>query len=130
MRISELFTREECNKPQSLKIGSESMEILGTDSDAFRKAKLEAQRKVASGELEMADFEPWLVAHLIVSWTYEDDCSFDNKFSLCKNTPSLCEAIDRAASKRANFIKPQSGGSVSGQKGSSGSTSRRQKARK
>lgn len=121
MKIEELFTREKSNTPLTVNIGKETIDILGTDSDAFRKAKTEAARKQISGELEVDDYVPWLVAHLIVAWSFEDECSFDNRFSLLKNTPSLCDEIDRVASKRSNFIKPLLGGSSSGAKSASGS---------
>jgi len=121
MKISELFTREKSNTPLTVNIGKETIDILGTDSDAFRKAKTEAARMQIAGELKIEDYVPWLVAHLIVAWSFEDECSFDNRFTLLKETPSLCDEIDRVASKRSNFIKPLLSGSSTGAKKDSGS---------
>lgn len=123
MKIQELFTREKSNIPLTVSVGNETIDILGTDSDAFRKAKTEAARKQMSGELDVDDYIPWLVAHLIVDWSFEDECNFENKLELLKNTPSLCDEIDRMASRRSNFTKPQLGGSSSGAKKGSGSGS-------
>lgn len=119
--IKELFTREECNKTQRVTIGSEWIDCLGTDSDAFRKAKLEANRLVVAGDLALDDFEPFLIASLIVDWSFDEECNNDNKVALLREAPSLCEAIDRQASKRANFTKRLSPNSTNTQKAGSGS---------
>ena len=124
MKIEQLFTRERSNKPERVEIGSEWIEVLGTDSDAFRKAKLEAQRKVVTKELSIDNYVAWLCAHLIVGWSFEDECSFDNAFELMKESPSLCEQVDKIASKRSNFMPPESKSLQRGAKSDSGSGNR------
>ena len=126
--IKDLYTREESNKPTDVKIGRESVSILGTDADVFRKAKIEGQRKIAEKSLSVDDFEAWLVAHLIVSWTFDEECTAETKFELLKNSPSLCEAIDRAASKRSDFLGKLRNQSSPTPKGSSKGGSRTTKA--
>jgi hypothetical protein len=128
--IKDLYTRESNNETYKLLIGDDYIEYLGTDSDVFIKAKREAQRAVIKGEIKAEDMEHKLVSAVIVGWSYDEPCTDENKIELLKNSPSLAEAIDRAASERANFIKRASQGSKRTQKNGSGSRSPQPKAQK
>lgn len=124
--ITELFTREDCNKVERLTIkGDNWLEYLGTDSDAFRKAKREMQALVVADELKTDDVEPFLLASLITDWSFDEECNDENKRALLANSPSLAEAIDRAASKRANFTKRLQANSTATPKTGSGSRNRK-----
>lgn len=128
--ITELFTREENNKTYKLLIGEQFIEYLGTDSDAFIKTKREVQKAVIRGDIKADEAEYKMVASVIVGWSFDEPCTDENKAELLKNSPSLAEAIDRAASERANFIKRASKGSKATPKSGSGSQGQPQKAQK
>lgn len=124
--IKQLYTRSDNNKVERIKIGSgEWIEYLGTDSDAFREAKREMQKKIISGELDAADSEAFLLSSLITDWSFDEECNDENKRELLRESPGLAESLDRAASQRANFIKRLSQNSTNTQKRGSGSRSRK-----
>ena len=104
--ITDLYTREESNKPQRAKIGDEWIEYLGADSDKYIEAERQVQIDAYSGKIDTKEVTVRLVAALITAWSYDEPCNEENKLELLKNSPSLCKQIDRLASKRANFTKP------------------------
>lgn len=118
--ISDLFTLDACNTPEKMHIGGEYIEILGTDSDAFQKARRQVDLDVMSGTLDAERATERLIAALIVGWSYKEECNDANKLLLVKNTPSLANRIDIEASKRANFIARQQAALKNTQKPSSG----------
>ena len=119
--IKDLFTRDENNVPVRVSVGDEWVEYLGTDSDVFRAEKRKAQQEAFSGSLKVDDMEYRLVAALITGWSFDEPCETANKVELLKNTPSLCEQLDRMATARANFTKPRSSGFTPMQDDGSGS---------
>lgn len=128
--IKDLYTRDECNTPTRMTIGAEWLDILGTDSDEFQKSKRQVNIDVISGKLKADDVESALVSALVVAWSFDEPCDTKNKIELLKNSPSLAEAIDRAASKRADFVGKLLKGSKPTQKRSSGSSGQPQKGEK
>ena len=103
--IKDAFTRDDSNTPQRLTIGAEWLEYLGTDSDVFRAAKRDVQKRALTGEVKQDDIEPLLLSVLITDWSFDEECNSENKQQLLRQSPSLAEQLDIAASKRANFTK-------------------------
>ena len=128
--IKDLYTRDECNTPIQMTVGSETIDLLGVDSDAFIKAKTDASRKILAGELSADDAGNYLIASLIAAWSFDEECNIDNKMALVKNSPSLANRIDIEASKRANFTQRLKAASSSTQKTTSISKSQRPKIQK
>ena len=124
--IKQLFTRADSNKVERIKVGGDEwLDYLGTDSDAFREAKREMQKLTMAGEIEGEDVEPFLLSSLIVDWSFDEECNDENKRELLRESPALAEALDRAASRRANFTKRLSATSTTTPKNGTGSRSRK-----
>lgn len=93
-----------------LKIGSKTVSLEGqwvdvypTDSEEFQSAKLELSRKAVTGEKVESKA---LVASLIANWSFDDECSEENKLQAVKIWPQvLIDHIDNVASKAVNFTK-------------------------
>ena len=128
--IKDLYTRDECNTPQRVNIGkADWIEILGTDSDEFTKAKRQINLDVISKKVSADDITPHLVASLVTAWSFDEECTHANKVDLFKNSPSLCEQVDKAASSRSDFTKKLQAKQSSSPAATSGSKSRSSKAR-
>jgi hypothetical protein len=110
--IKDLYTRDENNTPVRMTVGSQWIDVLGTDSDKFQKVKRKLNIDVIGGKIKPNEVEAHLIAALIVGWSFDEECNDANKLELLRNSPSLAEAIDRAASKRANFVGKLSAGSA------------------
>lgn len=119
--IKDLYTRADNNKVERATIGEDWIEYLGTDSDQFRAAKRKIQQDAFAGKIHADNVEAELVASLITAWSFDEPCTDENKIELMRNSPSLCEQIDRMASARANFTKPRKSGSTDTLKSGSGS---------
>jgi len=125
--ITDLYTRDDCNKPERVHIGEQWLEYLGTDSDEFTKAKRQIQLDAISGKVKNDEISETLVAALITSWSFDEECTPKNKIDLLKNSPSLCEQIDKLASARADFVKKSQTKQSSIQGDTSGSKSQSSK---
>jgi len=110
--LKDLYTRDENNTPVRMTVGSQWIDVLGTDSDTFQKVKRKLNIDVIGGKIKPDEVEAHLIAALIVAWSFDEECNDTNKRELLSNSPSLAEAIDRAASKRANFVGKLSAGSA------------------
>jgi hypothetical protein len=117
MRIDELSTEQHRSEPvrvsldgYKLRIGKNTVDLSGqwvdvlpTDSDEFQAVKLEQYRRAAKGEKIDANE---LVACLIFAWSFDDECSKDNKLKAVRIWPRvLVDHIDQVASAQVNFIK-------------------------
>lgn len=132
------FTRERANKgieiPLYLPDGTKTehwLRIRGVDSDHFRLAEAESKRdamRVAMIEdpLErakaIADAKLNLIAALVISWSFEKECTLENVKEFFRQAPQIADAVDQVASKRALFFAKRSSNSLSTPKPSSGST--------
>jgi hypothetical protein len=121
--IKDLYTREDCNTPQRMTIGDQWIEVLGTDSDAFQAMRRQVNLDVIAGKLKPTDVERTLIASLVVGWSYDEPVTPENVQELLANAPSLADAIDRAASKRADFVGKQLLASLNTQGENSGQSS-------
>lgn len=132
------FTRERANEgieiPLYLPDGTKTehwLRIRGVDSDHFRLAEAESKRdamRVAMIEdpLErakaIADAKLNLIAALVISWSFEKECTLENVKEFFRQAPQIADAVDQVASKRALFFAKRSSSSLSTPKPSSGST--------
>lgn len=132
------FTRERANEgieiPLYLPDGTRTehwLRIRGVDSDHFRLAEAESKRdamRVAMIEdpLErakaIADAKLNLIAALVISWSFEKECTLENVKEFFRQAPQIADAVDQVASKRALFFAKRSSSSLSTPKPSSGST--------
>lgn len=132
------FTRELANEgieiPLYLPDGTKTehwLRIRGVDSDHFRLAEAESKRdamRVAMIEdpLErakaIADAKLNLIAALVISWSFEKECTLENVKEFFRQAPQIADAVDQVASKRALFFAKRSSSSLSTPKPSSGST--------
>ena len=132
------FTRERANEGVEVPLytpdGTKSqhwIRIRGVDSDAFREAEANSKRdafRVASIEdtVERAkaiqDAKLNLIAALVISWSFEKECTHENVKEFFRQAPQIADAVDQVASKRALFFAKRSSSSVSTPKPSSGST--------
>lgn len=132
------FTRERANEgieiPLYLPDGTKTehwLRIRGVDSDHFRLAEAEIKRdamRVAMIEdpLErakaIADAKLNLIAALVISWSFEKECTLENVKEFFRQAPQIADAVDQVASKRALFFAKRSSSSLSTPKPSSGST--------
>jgi hypothetical protein len=130
------FTREKANEgieiPLYLPDGTKTehwLRIRGVDSDHFRLAEAESKReamRVAMIEdpLErakaIADAKLSLIAALVISWSFEEECTHENVKEFFRQAPQIADAVDQVASKRALFFGKGSSSSLSTPKPSSG----------
>ena len=121
VQMEEFFTRQRANEgiefPLDLPDGTPTahrIRIRGVDSDAFRSAQADSNRRLAElafkkdkAALDAIDTENErvrLLASLVVSWTFSQPCTPDNVVRLLQEAPQLATQIDRIASKRALFF--------------------------
>ena len=132
------FTRERANEGVEVPLytpdGTKSqhwVRIRGVDSDAFREAEANSKRdafRVASIEdtVERAkaiqDTKLNLIAALVISWSFEKECTPENIKEFFRQAPQIADAVDQMASKCSLFFAKRSSSSVSTSKPSSGST--------
>lgn len=123
--IKQLHTRAACNAGATLQVlgpdgkeTGETMQVLGVDSDAFRRANRKASRDLLQwlDEHEGRDKHPDYVeftdrqkaelqATLITGWSYEDECNDASKVELLLEAPYVAAQVDAFAGKRANFVR-------------------------
>lgn len=127
--IKDLYTKEQSEQAEKLYIGDEWIEILGFDAESVRKAKTEADRGVISGKMTPDEALAHMMAAIIIGWSFPEECTAEEIKELCKNSPSLIEAIDRKSGEKANFTKRLKAASSNTQKQTSGSA-KKGKARK
>ncbi|OED34508.1 hypothetical protein AB832_07365 [Flavobacteriaceae bacterium (ex Bugula neritina AB1)] len=87
------------------------LEVLGVDSDSYQKASLNMQRdlSVIKEEVDREDllhrYKNKLLASLISDWSFDQECTDEEKEKLLKNAPLIAKEVDLFASNRDNFLK-------------------------
>lgn len=127
MSMEKFFTRDVANEGIEIPLylpgtdtkSGEWIRIRGVDSDEFRLADLQAKRNLRkfseSGVLSDSvhqDEMRRLIASLVISWSFEQECNPKAVEEFLKNAPQIQDAINQLASKRALFFKNGSTGSV------------------
>lgn len=118
------FTRTRANEgidiPLVLPDGTRSehwIKIRGVDSDEFRLADAAERRKgmeiaMMESTLEKAvaieEAKTSLIASLIISWSFEQECTTENIKKLLREAPQISDAIDTVASRRSLFFERKS----------------------
>jgi len=119
------FTRQRANEgiklPLALPDGTDTEHyicIRGVDSDAFKSAESNQKRLMLqllsssdkvldTGEIEAATREGQLsiLAALVISWSFDQECSLDNVKQFLREAPQIAQQIDKIASRRKLFFK-------------------------
>jgi hypothetical protein len=122
--MSGFFTRERANEgvvlPLALPDGTPTkhwIRIRGVDSDAFKEANARLQRTTMEwaagfekdiGEDKIAaklvEGKRELLAALIISWSFPDECNRDNAVKFLTEAPQIGQEIDALATKRKLFF--------------------------
>jgi hypothetical protein len=125
--MEEFFTKEAANEgiviPLHLPTGGKSehtITIYGVDSDEFYRALQIEKRKlsgieIAANNLEGEDrleyindkqreSEYAVLGHLIKDWTFEMECTMENKIHFVKNAPQIGEQINNISGDRKLFL--------------------------
>jgi hypothetical protein len=125
--MEEFFTKDAANEgveiPLYLPTGDKSehtITIYGVDSDEFYRALQIEKRKVsgieiAANKLEGEDrleyindkqreSEYTVLGYLIKDWTFEMECTMENKIRFVKNAPQIGEQINRISGDRKLFL--------------------------
>ena len=138
INMEAFFTREKANEgvevPLYLPSGEKSnhwIRIRGVDSDHFRLAEADSRRQAMNiatidDTLErakaIADAKLALIAELVISWSFEQECTLENVKDFFRQAPQIADAVDQVASKRALFFGRGSSNSQSSLSQSSDST--------
>lgn len=138
INMEAFFTREKANEgvevPLYLPSGEKSdhwIRIRGVDSDHFRLAEADSRRQAMNiatidDTLErakaVADAKLALIAELVISWSFEKECTLENVKEFFRQAPQIADAVDQVASKRALFFGRGSSNSQSSLSQSSDST--------
>ncbi len=132
MSMEAFFTREKANSgikvPLSLPNGEVSdhyLMIRGVDSDSFRDADTKARRNAAivvdmetdeEKDSFLEDSRLDILASLLISWSFEEECNPENIKKLFKEAPQIADAVDKVAAKRSLFFGKESSSLLSTQK--------------
>lgn len=119
----EFFTRSKANKGRKVPlynaagdVTSHWLQILGMDSDTFRKAETEAKRKA----IEIAQIEDdqkraeavrktelHCIGSLVSNWSFDKKCTPSNVYKFLKEAPQIADMVNRYAASRSNFFKSE-----------------------
>lgn len=130
--MSSFFTRERANEGIEFTLDlpdgtptKHRIKIRGMDSDAFKAAKADSRRRLlelaqraSKAEIDAVDADAEnirLVATLVVSWTFSEDCTHEGVCKLLREAPQIAEQIDRIAGRRALFMRKESPNSTPSQ---------------
>ncbi len=104
------------------------LHIIGIDSDAYKRADADSRRKlIEAAKIEDndkrwefgQDLERELIATLITSWSFEQECTMANKKEFLKKAPQIADMVNRLSANRQYFFKKGSTNSTNGQNESS-----------
>ena len=126
--MEQFYTRDKANEgielPLYLPTGiksKDSLTVLGVDSDTYNRVNIDEQRKfskrVEAAALIEDDTERKvfmdekedeskvvILSALIKDWTFDQECTEENKVQFLKNAPQIAEAINKFAADRKRFF--------------------------
>ena len=128
MDMNQFYTRDKANEGIKLPLYTpegvdteEWLTILGVDSDEYHKNMTSTRRELLNIETDVKalpkeaqeDFllekmiqrEQNLLAGLIKDWSFEQECTFENRVEFIKNAPQIAEQINVVAGNRKVFFK-------------------------
>jgi len=128
--MKEFYTRETANEGVTLPLyhpdgtkSEHSFLVGGVDSDAFRSAETKAKRKaIELAQIDdedervsaIAEVELTCIAALVISWSFPQECTAENKINFLREAPQIADAVNRFAAKRAAFFAKKSNSSANG----------------
>jgi regulator of replication initiation timing len=139
MDMEQFYTRDKANEgikvPLTAPDGTDTdhwLLVRGADSDVFRKAEAEAQRKMAviaadkGNRDSLADVYDeqfhWIKAHLVADWSFDHECTVEAVQEFFKNAPQISDKVNRIAGNRSLFFGKESSNLKSSRARSSSST--------
>lgn len=102
--------------------------IRSIDSDAFQRADSEARKHLLEISLEtdkekaatmLEEHRLRVRASLVISWTFEQECTEANIMKFLQEAPQIAKEIDRLSGRRSLFFKKGSASSTPSQEVSS-----------
>ncbi|MGL5525673.1 MAG: phage tail assembly chaperone [Aeromonas veronii] len=99
------------------------LRIRGVDSDVFRLAELEASRAAVEAankpdpverDKALLAVKTHLIAALVISWSFEQECTRDNVVTFFTKAPQIASAVDMKAGNRSSFFLQGPSSFVSG----------------
>lgn len=133
MKLSDLFTRPTATEAQPMYLelpdGSISteyyLEVISTESDAFRRAETTAKRKALEvsqldGDDELADaqfeVEIQMLSSVVVGWNLDEIFSKEGVIQLLRESHGNKERLSRFSCNRSNFFQKKQDSSSTGSK--------------
>ena len=110
--MKEFYTAKAHSKPKKLPLSLPNghktdhyFMILGLQSESVREAKNRVQKEMLmNGMTKDQGFFIW-IASMIESWSFDEDCSEENKIKFLKEAPQVADSVDIFSSNHANFAK-------------------------
>lgn len=144
MRIESLFIRETANEGREFDVPDmkgmptgEKITLRHSLSDMGRAGRNIMQRQIPeimsgiTDDVERANLHNKLVAkalaYLVVSWSFEDECTLENAQALFENAPHLIDWADKVTSEADGFFGKASFASLNTPKRGRGSKSQPEK---
>lgn len=133
MKLADLFTRQTANEtrnmPLELPDGSVStdfyLEVLSTESDAFRRAETKAKRRAVEAaaiknEDASADFqaevEIEMLAAMVVGWNLDEEFTLEGVKELLRESNGNKERLSRFTATRSHWFEVKQESSSTGSK--------------
>lgn len=126
--MAAFFTRERANEGIEVpmyypngELSPHKLRIRGVDSDEYRAAYTEMQRKLMEKAAEKdgappdrTDITLDLLVSLVKSWTFEVPCTPENVRNFFREAPQLADSVSKLATRRSAFFvkKPDSSSST------------------
>lgn len=136
MSMESFYTRSSANAGIELPLytpdGKKSehhLRIVGIDSDLFREKELEEKRRALNEIRAMKDPKDEkekdrleqestrrLLASMIISWSFPEECTEENKVAFLREAPQIAAQINRHSADRTLFFVNASTNSPDSQK--------------
>jgi len=110
--MKEFYTAKAHSKPKKLPLylpdGSptdEYLMILGAESKPVRDAKARMYREKLQNDISLEDAKNLIISAMIESWSFDKECTEDNKINFLKEAPQIADKVDIFSANHANFTK-------------------------
>jgi hypothetical protein len=130
--MEEFYTRNKANEgvilPLTFPNGEASdhwLRVRGVDSDQFRQAESDSNRKAVELALiedkeerdkEVRTVELFCIASLVADWSFDKECIDENVVDFLREAPQISDAVNRFAARRSEFFRKKSNSSADGVK--------------
>ena len=130
--MEQFYTRDTANEGVKIDLflptgekSEHSITVAGIDSDRFRHANNALLRKLAKQSKEEnkeVDFELELLAHCVISWTFNEELTTESAKAFLLNAPQIRDKADQIIGNRERFFTLKSINSNDGPKPNSNSS--------